>query len=129
MSVDLDYTIDPAALARVLRMGGATLLSRLVETALGNLATRRAELASALLSGDIAAAERAAHSLKSSSRNLGATHLGNLAEKAEELARENAAGWQEAAKALLAADLEALEAALQVACREQTAAAENRKAP
>ena len=116
----MDDSIDLEALARVLRMGGPGLLGRLIETALGNLETRRAELSLALAggdsgTGDAAAAERAAHSIKSSARNLGATSLGAAAEEAEELARHEAVGWQEAARKLLAADLDALRTALEKA--------------
>lgn len=116
----MDDTIDLEALARVLRMGGPGLLGRLIDTALGNLETRRTELSLALAggdsgTGDAAAAERAAHSIKSSARNLGATSLGAAAEVAEELARQEAVGWQEAAQELLAADLDALRTALEKA--------------
>lgn len=109
----MDYQIDPAALARVLRMGGPGLLQRLVETALGNLETRRAELAAAVANGEVAAAERAAHSIKSSTRNLGATMLGELAEAAEQLAAQRHAGWPAAAERVLGADLTALRLSLE----------------
>ena len=94
-------------------MGGPALLDRLVQTALGNLETRRGELATAVKGGDAAAAERAAHSIKSSSRNLGATRLGELAEAAENLAARAAPGWPRAAEPLLGADLAALRRALE----------------
>lgn len=124
----MDYTIDPTALARVLRMGGPSLLGRLIDTALANLETRRGELALALLGdddgdngdaggGDAVAAERAAHSIKSSARNLGATSLGAAAEEAEELARRQEKGWSEAARRLLTADFGALRAELDEASR------------
>lgn len=116
----MDETIDLDALARVLRMGGPGLLGRLIDTAMANLKTRRAELSRALSggdagTGDVDAAERAAHSIKSSARNLGATALGAAAEEVEELARQKAAGWQAAAQKLLAADLDALRTALEKA--------------
>jgi HPt (histidine-containing phosphotransfer) domain-containing protein len=117
----VDYEIDSRALARVLRMGGPGLLGRLVETALGNLETRRCELAAAVAVGDAAAAERAAHSLKSSSRNLGATTLGNLAETAEHLAAEGHGGWPAAAHELLGADLAELRRSLERATAAATA--------
>jgi HPt (histidine-containing phosphotransfer) domain-containing protein len=115
----VDYQIDPGALARVLRMGGPGLLGRLVETALGNLATRRAELEAALANGDAAAAERASHSIKSSARNLGASTLGELAEAAENLAATADPGWPAAARTVTAADL----GALRDACERASAAA------
>lgn len=94
-------------------MGGPGLLGRLVDTALGNLETRKAELAAALAGGDAAAAERAAHSIKSSARNLGATMLGELAEAVENLAAQRHAGWPAAAERLLGADLTELRFSLE----------------
>lgn len=125
----MDYTIDLRALARVLRMGGPGLLGRLIDTALANLETRRAELALALGGdtgggdtggGDAGGAERAAHSIKSSARNLGATALAVAAEAAEELARHQQPGWQEAARILLSAELGVLRAELEKARLEAT---------
>lgn len=107
--------IDSGALDRVLRMGGPGLLGRLVEAAFGNLVQRRGELAAALAAGDAAAAERAAHSIKSSSANLGASQLGALAAAAEALARRAEPGWREAAEPLLSADLVALRTAVEAA--------------
>lgn len=94
-------------------MGGPGLLGRLVETALGNLETRIAELVAAMAGGDAPAAERAAHSIKSSARNLGATKLGELAEAAEHLAAQRLASWPAAAELLLGADLAALRLSLE----------------
>ena len=124
----MTYEIDPQALTKVLRLGGPQLLARLVETALGNLHTRRGELAAALAAAEATAAERAAHSIKSSARNLGAEGLAALAERAETLARDAAgdasAAWPAAARELLAAaDLDALRAALEPACQALTHAA------
>ena len=117
----MDNTIDPGALTRTLRMGGPHLLRRLIDTALANLETRRGELFRALEGdGDIQAAERAAHSIKSSARNLGATALGAAAEAAEELARQEATGWQAAARPLLEADLGGLRQALEKARQDLT---------
>lgn len=104
----MDYEIDRGALSRVLRVGGTGLLARLVEAALGNLAVRSAELAAAIAGGDAAAGERAAHSIKSSAANLGATVLAQAAAAAEALARAGDGGWPAAAGVLLAADLAAL---------------------
>ncbi len=121
MTADTDYEIESGALSRVLRMGGTSLLERLIETALGNLAVRCGELAAALAQGDAAAAERAAHSIKSSSANLGASALSRQAERAEALAREGVNGWGEAAAALLAADLAALRRSVAAAAAALTA--------
>lgn len=113
MDRKIDIEIDPMALERVLRMGGKALLGRLVAAAFGNLETRRGELAAALGTGDAAAAERAAHSIKSSAKNVGASALGELAEAAEELARQGGGGWREAAAPLLELDLAELRAAVE----------------
>jgi HPt (histidine-containing phosphotransfer) domain-containing protein len=112
---EIDGRIDSTALQRVMRMGGPSLLGRLVAAAFGNLETRRGELAAALAAGDGAAAERAAHSIKSSARNVGADALGDAAAVAEELARTGEEGWRAAAAMLLAADLTALRAAVTAA--------------
>ncbi len=66
---------DPAALARVQRIGGAGLVRQLVETFLGHVPTRLESVRTATLGGDWAEVGRAAHALKGSAGNVGALAL------------------------------------------------------
>ena len=84
-------SLDPQAIAAVLRVGGVALLERLVDVAEGNLRNRFSELEEALAAtpSDRAAAERAAHSAKSSAAYLGAEALRRHAEEMECDARDD----------------------------------------
>src|SRR3954468_7265127 len=79
---------DTAALERLHRFGGATLLRRMVELFLIAAPERIAVVRAAQSAGDVEAAERALHSLRSSSGQLGANHLQQLCEKGELGARQ-----------------------------------------
>lgn len=82
--------VDSKAIDAVLRIGGVALLERLVEVAEGNVRERFRQLEVALGSTppDPAAAERAAHSVKSSAAYLGAEALRRHAEDMERDAGE-----------------------------------------
>lgn len=75
--------LDPAAFARLERIGGAGLVRRMCETFLGFAPGRRAALEAARGAADWAAAADAAHALKSSAGNVGAERLRELAQRAE----------------------------------------------
>ena len=78
--------LDPDALARLRRFGGAKLLNEIivlyVQTASGRLAAAEAGLSA----GDASATANALHSLKSSSAQLGAARLSDLCEQGEAIA-------------------------------------------
>jgi two-component system sensor histidine kinase BarA len=78
--------LDPDALARLRRFGGAKLLNEMivlyVQTAAGRLAAAEAGLSA----GNASATANALHSLKSSSAQLGAARLSELCEQGETIA-------------------------------------------
>ena len=79
--------VDPDALARLERFGGAKLLREMIALYLENAPERLGAAEAGITTGDAAAAENALHSLKSSSAQLGAMRLSRLCEEGETLAR------------------------------------------
>jgi HPt (histidine-containing phosphotransfer) domain-containing protein len=73
--------LDPETIASLKELGGEDdpgLFADLVDIFLSETPKLMAQMRAALASGDLAALERAAHSLKSSSANLGACALSGL---------------------------------------------------
>lgn len=75
--------LDAAALERLRRLGGVTLIGRMIDLFLENSVLRMESARTGLAGGDLSAVARAVHSLKSSAANLGALHLHRLAEDIE----------------------------------------------
>lgn len=84
--------LDPAAMARLVRLGGADLARRVVTLYLELTPQRLAASASGISRGDAAAVELAAHTLRSSAANVGATAVASLALEVERLAGAGALG-------------------------------------
>lgn len=86
--VAVSIELDPAAVDRVLHLGGRELLLRLVPTARENMRGRLDEIEAAAAEEppDFVGIERAAHSLKSSAAYVGAEELRALALSMEVLA-------------------------------------------
>ena len=83
---ELPNTVDTSVLDSLAAdLGDASVVIELVRTFLDELQGRRNALADACASGDIAAAKRAAHTLKSSSFLLGAMDLGRACQRMEAL--------------------------------------------
>ena len=84
-----DPAIDPAAFARLVEMTGGEFdfVDDLVDTYLEDGAAQVDALRAAVAAGDIEGLVRPAHSLKSSSLNVGALELGELGRQLEEAAR------------------------------------------
>jgi HPt (histidine-containing phosphotransfer) domain-containing protein len=82
-------TLDPAAMARLLEITGddPAFVDELVDTFLEDATTQLDALAAAAATGDAEGAVRPAHSLKSSSLNVGATTLAELSRAIEADAR------------------------------------------
>lgn len=78
--------LDPDALARLRRFGGAKLLSEMIALYLESAPTRLAAAEAGLSAGDASATANALHSLKSSSAQLGAARLSALCEEGEVIA-------------------------------------------
>ena len=79
--------LDPNALSRLERFGGKKLLLEMIGLFQAAAPERIAAASAGVKSGDVAAAELALHSLKSSSGQLGAVRLGQLSEQGELLTR------------------------------------------
>lgn len=79
---------DPAALDRLRRFGGHTLLGKMIDLFLAAAPERIEAAVRATAAGDVEGVERALHSLKSSSAQLGAVHMQHLSEQGERRARE-----------------------------------------
>jgi HPt (histidine-containing phosphotransfer) domain-containing protein len=121
--------IDPAAIARLKRIGGDGLVREMLTLFLQHAPGRVATAEEAVAAGTLRAAEHAAHSLKSSAGNVGATRL-QAAAAAVEAATESSATESSAAESpptpslpesLAASLLQALRAEYQAAARELTA--------
>jgi PAS domain S-box-containing protein len=92
-----EAAVEPAALdAAVIdrirdmeRRGAERLLARLIDTYLASAAKLIADAREALAADDVARLRQAAHTLKSSSANLGAAELARRCAAVEQLAREN----------------------------------------
>ena len=82
---DLENTdvIDPAALERISRLGGVTLVRQMIDLFFEHATGHMATLHAADEHSSLADLERAAHSLKTSAGNLGATGLHQVTEKIE----------------------------------------------
>ena len=83
--------IDRSFLERINGIGGATLLGKMIDLFLTNAPQRLAAAREGEQRGDLKAVEQAVHSLKSSSGNLGAMGLMELAGRIEELAEQRRA--------------------------------------
>jgi len=83
---ELPDTVDTAVLDSLAAdLGDAAVVTDLVRTFLDELHGRRSALATACADGDIVAAKRAAHTLKSSALLLGAMELGRACQRIEVL--------------------------------------------
>lgn len=91
--------VDPAAVERLLRIGGPEFVVEMIDLFLEHAPARTAAARDALEAGDMTALYRAAHSLKSTAANLGARSLQEIAAQVEALAAD---GDAEAAAPLLA---------------------------
>lgn len=74
-----DSIIDPAAIARLERLGGRDFLRNMIELYLQHAPARVLAIEEGLDAADAAQIERAAHGLKSSAGNLGAFRLQDAA--------------------------------------------------
>jgi len=90
-STQIEHVLDERILNDLRDLGGQDdpgLLAELIDIFLHDAPQRMAEIASGLKSGDLKTVERAAHTLKSSSANIGALGLSNICKRMEEIARE-----------------------------------------
>jgi HPt (histidine-containing phosphotransfer) domain-containing protein len=78
--------LDPEVMGRLGEWGGPALIAKLVDLFLENTPAKIDEIRVGVASDEAHLVERAAHSLKSSAGNLGATRLHYLAAELEETA-------------------------------------------
>lgn len=84
MSPDMAASVlDPAALERLLRIGGQDFVVEMIELFLEHAPQRLASARAALAENDVKTLYRSAHSLKSTAGNLGARALQNMAAEVE----------------------------------------------
>jgi HPt (histidine-containing phosphotransfer) domain-containing protein len=84
--------IDPAVIQGLRDLGGDDepgLLAELIEIFLEDAPERMKDITEGLATGDVGRVERGAHTLKSSSANIGALGLSELCRKIVESARTN----------------------------------------
>lgn len=83
--------LDPKAIERLHRIGGDNLVRSMMTSFIENAAARMAAARAGAQSGDARAVSDAAHALKSSAGNVGATSLQMVAQKVEREALEEGA--------------------------------------
>lgn len=87
-------TVEPVlngvALARLEKLGGTALVRQMIELYLANGPERIRALQEGVEAGDATRIERAAHTMKSSAGNLGATKLQHTADALESVAATGA---------------------------------------
>jgi HPt (histidine-containing phosphotransfer) domain-containing protein len=80
-------TLDPAAIERLRKLGGAKFAADMIDLFLSYGAKKVAETQAARQAGNLAGVAAAAHALKSSAGNVGAVRIQQLAEQIEQLAK------------------------------------------
>jgi HPt (histidine-containing phosphotransfer) domain-containing protein len=81
--------IDPAGLARLHQIGGAAFVKRMIDLFLEEAPDRLIAARKGEETGDLVAIAEAAHSLKSSAHNFGASRLSRIAAEIESRTRAN----------------------------------------
>ena len=81
--------IDPAGLARLNRLGGPAFVRKMIDAFLEEVPERLAAARKGEQTGDHAAIAAAAHSIKQSAYNFGATRVNRIAEKLDLAVRSN----------------------------------------
>lgn len=85
-------SFDDTALDRLLDLGGPPLVLKMIDAYLGSSPQRVEMAGESMTAGDLKGVEQAAHSLKSSSANFGATTFVDLVAEIELLASKDQAG-------------------------------------
>lgn len=80
--------IDPKAISRLKKLGGDELVRKMIDLFLPHVQSKVEAARAAFDSGQLEDLERAAHSIRSSSGNLGAEELGRISGDIEKLASQ-----------------------------------------
>lgn len=111
--------IDPAAIDRLREWGGDKLVREMIRLYLENASVRLGQIDEGLTEGgDIARTQQGAHSLKSSSANVGATRVNGLAARMEDQASSGDREGPHGLRPLLASALTEAEEALRTLVEE-----------
>ena len=84
-----NFELDPKALEKLEKTGGPQLIGELIELFLQYIPEKLIELRAGLQAGNLEDVQWAAHPIKSSASNLGASAMKNLAEQIERLALDH----------------------------------------
>lgn len=87
-----NQNLDPAAIERLLRLGGAAFVCKMIDLFLSYAAEKVAEARRAQDSADWAALAKAVHPIKSSAGNVGAVRVQELAQRLEQLSQQGEGG-------------------------------------
>ncbi len=87
-----DRRVNHEPLAMLRKMGGATLVQKVLEIFFENTPLQLENIKIGMLAGDMEAVRHATHSLKSAAANVGAIQLSELARTMEQAAREGLPG-------------------------------------
>lgn len=80
--------LDPSALERLQRLGGAEFVCKMIDLFLGYAAEKIAEARKAQTGADWPGIAKAVHPIKSSAGNVGARRLQELAQRLEQLSQQ-----------------------------------------
>ena len=89
--MDSNSPLDPVALERLFELGGAVFVRQMIDLFLDFVPQKLSAAQAAECRGDSLEIQKAIHPLKSSSGNVGAVDLQELATRIEELAQEQPA--------------------------------------
>lgn len=81
-----ELTLDPAAIARLHKIGGEDLVRQMTQLFLQNANRRLTAAREGFTRGDYEEIAKSMHALKSSAGNIGASRLGQMAIRAESMA-------------------------------------------
>ena len=87
-----NQNLDPAALERLMRLGGAAFVCKMIDLFTGYVAEKIGEARRAQASADWAALAKAVHPIKSSAGNVGAVRVQELAQQLEQLCQKGESG-------------------------------------
>lgn len=87
-----NQNLDPAAIERLMRLGGAAFVCKMIDLFLSYAAEKIGEARRALDAGDWMALSKAVHPIRSSAGNIGAVRVQELAQQLEQLSQRGESG-------------------------------------
>ena len=86
MSAELG--LDGATIKKLMQIGGSEFVTQMIDLFMSYVPQKLAEARSAVQAGDLVGVAKAVHPIKSSAANIGAHSMHDLAERIEQLARD-----------------------------------------